>query len=361
MNSRLPALSEIEISLFGPGYGEAAVVHLGDNEWLTIDSCINSRTGEVVPVEYLSGLGVELERDVKHIVASHWHDDHVRGLSQLVAACPGARFWCAHAMTNSEFLKYVALHASASTGPATKGTSEIFNVFRLLKERGRRRDIIAPNVMLHQNPHSAVFALSPSAARFDDFLAALAKKMPSVKEPQRRARKLTPNHLAVAMWLPLACDGVLLGADVEEARVHGWSLILEEQTCIHALASVFKIPHHGSENAHHQRVWEELCDAKVLGVLAPYVLAATQLPKRSDVERIMALTEQAYATASLGARAPRRYPPPVEKEFKDHRIRLRAAQPPTGHVRLRRIEGGSEPWRVELRSSAVPLDRVHGT
>lgn len=91
---------------------------------------------------------------------------------------------------------------------------------------------------------------------------------------------------------------------------------------------MFRIPHHGSENAHHQRVWEELCDAKVLGVLAPYVLAATQLPKPSDVERIMALTEQTYATASLGARAPTRYPPPVEKEFKDHGIRLRAAQPP---------------------------------
>ena len=264
-------------------------------------------------------------------------------------------------MTNMEFLTFVALHASASIGPATKGTSEISNVLGLLKERGRRRDVAAPNVMLHENPLSSVFALSPSAARFDDFLAALAKQMPSVQEPQRRARNLMQNHLAVAMWLQLGDGCVLLGADVEETGVRGWSLILEEQTCIQAPASVFKIPHHGSENAHHERVWKELCGAKVLGVLTPYVLGARQLPKRSDVSRIMAHAPQAYATASLRSLAPLRYPRPVEKEFRDRGIKLRAAQPPTGHVRLRRASGGGQAWKLELRNNAVPLDRVHNT
>lgn len=36
-----PAADEIEFSLFGPGYGEAVAVHLGDGTWLLIDSCID--------------------------------------------------------------------------------------------------------------------------------------------------------------------------------------------------------------------------------------------------------------------------------------------------------------------------------
>ena len=34
-----PASDEVELSLFGPGYGEAIAVHVGDGKWILIDSC----------------------------------------------------------------------------------------------------------------------------------------------------------------------------------------------------------------------------------------------------------------------------------------------------------------------------------
>jgi len=36
-----PAADEIEVTLFGPGYGEAIAVHLGEGAWLLVDSCID--------------------------------------------------------------------------------------------------------------------------------------------------------------------------------------------------------------------------------------------------------------------------------------------------------------------------------
>jgi len=34
-----PEKDEIEVSIFGPGYGECIVIHIGNNEWVVID-CI---------------------------------------------------------------------------------------------------------------------------------------------------------------------------------------------------------------------------------------------------------------------------------------------------------------------------------
>ena len=76
-----PAANEVEISLFGRGFGEALVIHLGDNRWMLVDSLVES-TGEPVGLRYLSEIGVGRER-VERSVATHWHDDHGAGLARL--------------------------------------------------------------------------------------------------------------------------------------------------------------------------------------------------------------------------------------------------------------------------------------
>lgn len=32
-----PEVGEIEVSVFGPGYGESILLHAGDNDWFLID------------------------------------------------------------------------------------------------------------------------------------------------------------------------------------------------------------------------------------------------------------------------------------------------------------------------------------
>ena len=77
-----PQANEIEVSLFGPGYGECVLLHLGFSDWVIVDSCLNKDKSPPV-LEYLRALGQDPAQVVKLVVATHWHDDHIGGLGVL--------------------------------------------------------------------------------------------------------------------------------------------------------------------------------------------------------------------------------------------------------------------------------------
>jgi glyoxylase-like metal-dependent hydrolase (beta-lactamase superfamily II) len=101
-----PNADEVALSVIGPGYGEALAVHLGNGSWMLVDSCIAE--GEALPpsLTYLDDLGVDPSA-VALVVATHWHDDHIRGLSTLVDECKRARFYCSAAFRNRALLTLV--------------------------------------------------------------------------------------------------------------------------------------------------------------------------------------------------------------------------------------------------------------
>ena len=102
-----PEAGEFELTLFGPGYGESIVLHVGDGVWVIVDSCIdNDRAPRAL--RYLEGIGIDPAQAVALIVATHWHDDHIRGMGRLVDACSQAAFCCAAALCQKEFLSAVA-------------------------------------------------------------------------------------------------------------------------------------------------------------------------------------------------------------------------------------------------------------
>lgn len=97
-----PESHQFEVSLFGPGVGESVVVHLGSNNWIIVDSCKTAHH-QAAALEYLDGLGVDLSNDVKAVVATHWHNDHVRGLDETFTRCSSAKFICSSALLTDEF------------------------------------------------------------------------------------------------------------------------------------------------------------------------------------------------------------------------------------------------------------------
>ena len=82
----------VEMVVFGPGIGESIVIHLGNNEWIIIDSCIFSGEDVPAPLLYLRHIGVDASSAVKRVLATHWHDDHIRGLGAVLCECQQARF-----------------------------------------------------------------------------------------------------------------------------------------------------------------------------------------------------------------------------------------------------------------------------
>ncbi len=106
-----PAVNEIEVTLFGPGYGEAIAIHLGEGSWLLVDSCIDPYSNEPASGIYLEKIGVAADQ-VCAIVSSHWHDDHVRGISRLAARHPDADFVIS-ALLNTDFHRTLIRHNHA--------------------------------------------------------------------------------------------------------------------------------------------------------------------------------------------------------------------------------------------------------
>ena len=131
------------------------------------------------------------------------------------------------------------------------------------------------------------------------FFEMIVAKHPS---PGSKRRIVTndPNYAAVALLL-LWEDGsaVLLGSDVEEQGQSSgaWSSIVDSDERPMVKSDVLKVPHHGSERSHCDRLYSELCKPQSLAIMAPFVLGRVKIPTAGDQVRIKSLVSSAYLTA----------------------------------------------------------------
>ena len=102
-----PDSDEFEFTLIGPGYGESIILHLGGGVWVLVDSNVD-KDGNPGSLQYLESIGCDPAQSVALIVASHWHDDHIRGMEKMVKVCSSAKFCCSNALCNNEFLATIS-------------------------------------------------------------------------------------------------------------------------------------------------------------------------------------------------------------------------------------------------------------
>jgi len=364
-----PEPDEVEISLFGPGYGECIAIHPGDGQWLIVDSCIDPQSKAPAALRYFSLIGIDPATDVRLIVATHWHDDHVRGLGQLFSACRSAEFVCSDALGSDEFFEVVYAQGCRIMSSNVSGLDEFRQVFDELKLRAAAAGgrLLPPHFAvadrcLWQRQLSAadvncfVHSLSPSDASLMASKLEIARLLPKAKAPKRGIWPLGKNHAAVALWLSVGDKAALLGADLEETEnPHtGWHTIVQSSTRPQETASVFKVPHHGSQTGHNQNVWMEMLEENPTTILAPYRLGGLTLPRDSDIERICGLTDRAFITSTV-ASASRviKRDRAVEKTLKEQGVFPRQVYTSLGHIRLRAKQG--EPWMAELFDGAQVL------
>lgn len=368
-----PAPDQIELTLFGPGYGECTVVHLGAGCWAVVDSCIDFASGRPAALDYLAALGLPPDQAVRLVVATHWHDDHIRGLAEVVARCPEAVFCCPAPLLKQEFLARVLDYESGGSLRATSGVHEIAEIFRVLRTREPARRV--PRNALANRPvfaittgglppraSATVTALSPSDREYERFLESIGALVPVERTTKRRAPAPESNDLALALWVEAGPVRLLLGSDLEDRGdpVTGWSAVVASAERPQGRAAVFKIPHHGSVTGHHDQVWDDMLVPSPYAVVSPFRRGTTKLPSSADVARIAGRTPHGFLTSRESpATSKRKRPPSVERTIRETVGRLRTAQPRMGWVRLR--NGGTESpekWAVELSESACPLQSL---
>ena len=360
---RPPDADELEVSIIGPGRGESVILHLGNNEWAVVDSCFAKGSTTSAAADYLSSLDPDAPSRLQLVLATHWHDDHIRGISQLLAMAPAARFACSTAFRDKEFLALVGL----ASDPLLRlsGPREIAAVIRELNKR--REAGAAPNLYTPQyaiadrvlldlrtaeRPFPVkIVALSPSDPSVQAGLEEIANLIPKPGElPGDAIVSRSPNHTSVVVWIEAGGQSILLGADLENHSnaAFGWKAVVGNHTNS-TKGKIFKVPHHGSVNADNADVWDRMLEPNPIALLSPFN-GGRWLPTETDCARISGRTPDGYCTA--------RQPPPlprrgnfVEKQIRSHVIKRQVAVGPPGQVRIR--------WKVAQDNAVPSIELFH--
>lgn len=356
-----PARDEIEISLFGPGFGESLAIHLGARQWIIVDSCVDKGIPDPIPIHYLKNIGVDVTTEVSHVVASHWHDDHVRGLSQIVEQCTQARFVCASAMMSDKFQLLGELYSTPPSAPRS-GIDNFAKVHMVVDAQRKTVVRAGPNrqfinrlgapLGLHYDVK--LFSLSPSDEAAEAAVRNLASSL-SAKIPVKRLANLLPNDFSIVLQLMAGQDSFLFGSDMETHAKYGWRAILASEGKPTETSLAFKVAHHGADSGHDDEVWAKMLQPNPYAIMTPFVRGGVRLPTSTDIARIRRLTVNAFITADPSVAPKRQYRPSVQRTIRESGFRITPVSTSWGHIRFRRIPGTTTSNPPELFNGARAL------
>ena len=247
-------------------------------------------------------------------------------------------------------------------GLPVRAYAEYRKVFKIVEDRGSgsfepvdfamaKMELLA----LASSPLSSrVVALSPSSKAYKQAQRAIRKAYEECSTPPNFFNPVDPNQLALALWVEAGEKRLLLGADLLKGpQGSGWDAVVASFRP-DMRATLFKIPHHGSSNAHWGGVWSQLVAHKPTVVMTPFRMGARSIPKDSDRTRILSLTNDAYISAPAIVRTSTLE---VRKEAAAMGPLALAPHDPwkvPGHIRAR-SRAETPDWTVELDAPAARL------
>lgn len=359
-----PDHNQIEITVFGPGYGEAIAIHIGSGKWILIDSCLNDDK-KPASLEYLKKLGVDVQNDVVAVAASHWHDDHIKGLSSVLEACKSAKFCLSSAFKNNEFVGFLQAFEDQPVQKLDRGGTELLRCMRLVSQDKRSAQPLHVDTIVYDCDHGTLAhgnrvelrALSPSSAQFVEFLRRVNSYVAS-SEGQPKKRLVDPgrNDLSIVMLLTVGERSMLLGADLEESMdlEQGWKAIVDLRRGRTPRPRTFKIPHHGSENAHSDDVWDDILHVETFSVVTPWRKGGRALPTENDQARIKSRSKAAYITSSQPRSLKNIYGRDVSKLLRQLEVDLISVTLKSGAISFRWKPEEQEP-EISLYNGALQL------
>lgn len=302
MNSGAPAPHEFEVSIFGRGTGECIVVHLGDGRWAVVDSFCYGRGEHRRPVAlaYLKRLGIEPEGSISLVVATHWDDDHINGISEVVEnSRPDVDVWVSLCLDSEDLEAWAMLiDEQAPEDGFSSGTSEYLRLLELVPED--RFGWAQENLPLTPTgSRTEVRALSPSRPSVRDGLQAVGVNLWDLSA---KARGPAPNPSSVALLLTAGQRSVLLGGDLPTGPANrGWEGVLKLRGV--PRATVFKVPHHGSSTSVHPRVDRKLIRRDAVRAVTRFNGGRSPLPSKPDLMRMAGLPGLGWVAGRPGPKA----------------------------------------------------------
>jgi len=366
MNFNKRSDEEIEVSIIGGGnaYGECIVINLGYNSWVIIDSAHNPKTNEPLAIEYLNGIGVDVTQNVKYIIATHWHGDHIRGLAKCVDVCTNAKFCCSAAFHGKTFMSLIGL---VQHNPDSK-TKEFQKILEIIVKRKKvlkhlKQDLTLSSFQHPNNIPVQIISLSPSDHSINNFIQkdispTIAK---FIENPSNTLKNHNPNDSSVVVLIKIGEHEILLSGDLENSSHPdmGWNAVLSSSLVPEKSVSIFKVPHHGSKTSYNKDIWNELLVKDSIAGLTPY--SKSKLPREEDVKSIYSHTEYAFITSDPNETGKKSRKSNVKKFLRKLNQVPAEIKFNKGQIRFKKpmLSDKDSPWSTELLGKAIELKELY--
>lgn len=293
-----PKTDEVELTFFGPGFGESIVVHIPGIGWGIIDSCEFGPVTErfVPPLKYLICQGVNR---LAFIVLTHPHADHFKGMEQIVDHYLGRiDRVCRYAGDGARELGAYLTDRNIKGSPGAKSLSYVLKAFKkAVDNHAESRRLGAMTQIIPRKQVSVngatievdVRSLSPSAEDEQFYVDILRAASPQLTGRITEIPEREHNLIASAIWISAGDVVVILGSDVEKGRSRssGWRGIVGSVDAPDLSVKALKVPHHGSPSAYYKQAWEQHCGGKkITSVVTPFIRGKQPRPSEGDIERI---------------------------------------------------------------------------
>ncbi len=359
VNSQIIRNIEVTIIGTGGGYGECVVAHIGNNNWIVIDSCENPNTKAPLALEYLRDQNVDIETNVKLLICSHWHDDHIKGMSKILNECKNASFVMARPSDMKKFLLFVNLdHEKVSSSVSLSSTDEFNSCMNILRSRKGNFVNACQDRVLFCNTlndlNVSVVSLSPSDLVINEYDSEISQLITDYGSQNRKVVINTPNDKSVVILIKINNASVLLGSDLEVSNDErkGWMCILNTSTTFSTKASLLKVPHHGSQNGFLKKLWDEKLCKDLTVTLTPWKKGVSYLPQQEMLSVFNGYSSNLYLTSQSSVDKPKERDRNIEKCIRKMNETLREIKFVYGYIRCTLSDSKSDIWEVELFGDA---------
>jgi hypothetical protein len=259
---------QLNVWCFGPGVGEFVVVHVPPDGWLAIDGC--SAKGQNYPVAFFD----DLRRQPTHILMTHPHLDHARGVRELVER-----------HTSPSSAEWPMLGVITPPGPAKPVGYQAKHESRCVLD--------ALSAIVTRWKQRPACEWRPSAGKSHALGAGTMHVLspPEALLKKRRPPSFDVNQLSSALAIEWEGQRLILGSDLVEEPGRGWSEVLN--TTPNAREHLMlKVAHHGSKAAQHVPLLARRKGEKeALYIATPF--ASQDLPRFTKSEGVAVLHQHA--------------------------------------------------------------------
>lgn len=298
-----PNENEVEICVFGPGYGESIIIHVPIFGWGVIDSCTAKikRQRITLPYQYLLELYSEKEYPpLAFVVLTHPHQDHYNGLDKIINEYPGGVHRVCRYDGDSirELKNYIAKQKVAINDPLP-GLPKVLNSFDEAEKKGAQFRRLGELSILFEAKDIEIqgfgvtdirmLTLGPTALNQEQYIRLLFDSYPVKGELVRPLKDEAHNLISIALFLEIGELRFVFGGDVEtdpQGRL-GWEGITKNIDRPNLSCSYIKVPHHGSRTGYSQTAWgEHSRDERPISTITPFVNGRHKLPEDEMIGKI---------------------------------------------------------------------------